>query len=459
MKIVVLDPNGELRDVSAAFHRALGTTDTVSTVTSAHALSTYVGRQSPELVVVELAGDDAQDSGWLVLKRLRARYERLPILGVGVEDGFSPAIDAIRGGATGYIARIPPLDDRVSLFLAHFHGLRRLVHEAELLEEEAERFHRAEDERYRIVGESPQMREVRRLVERVARIPRPVLVLGERGTGKELVARAIHRTASNSDSLGPFVAVNCAALPDTLLESELFGHEKGAFTGAAHTRSGKFEQASNGTLFLDEIGHMSLAFQQKILRVVEYKRFTRVGGQEEIEVRTRIVAATNANLDERLRKGQFLHDLYDRLAFEVIRVPPLREREGEIETLAQYFLDQFMREVPAFAGKRLSQRAVNLLYGYSFPGNVRELKNIIERAVYRDTTNELTPEDIGILTDHRFQATSGTFKQRVAAFERQLLVDTLRTKNSNRAAAARSLGLRYHQLRHLVAKHNLDEDL
>jgi DNA-binding NtrC family response regulator len=299
------------------------------------------------------------------------------------------------------------------------------------------------------------MTDVVRRISRVAKVPRPVLIVGERGTGKELIARAIHREGHNAS--GPFVAVNCAALPDTLLESELFGHEKGAFTGAAHATQGKFEQASGGTLFLDEIGNMSLPFQQKILRVVEYRRFTRVGGKDEIQVTTRIIAATNADLKERMRKGHFLPDLYDRLAFEEIRVPPLRDREGEIEHLAEFFLNQFMNEVPAFAGKRLSQTAIDLLYGYDFPGNVRELKNIIERAVYRDTTNELTPEDIGLLGDPGFQAMGGTFTDKVVSFERQLLADALRTAGGNRAQAARSLGLRYHQLRHLLTKHGLDE--
>ncbi len=370
-------------------------------------------------------------------------------------DSMQAAADAILLGANDFLVRTPPLDDRVKLLLLKLTPIRRWLEETKSLERETARLHQAEDIRYHIVGNSPQMMEVVDRLARVAKVPRPVLIAGERGTGKELVARAIHREGRNAS--GPFIAVNCAALPDTLLESELFGHEKGAFTGAAHTTQGKFEQASGGTLFLDEIGNMSIPFQRKILRVVEYRRFTRVGGKEEIQVETRIIAATNADLKEKMRKGHFLPDLFDRLAFEEIRVPPLREREGEIEILAQYFLDQFMKEVPAFAGKRLSQRAIDLLYGYDFPGNVRELKNIVERAVYRDTTNELTPEDIGLLGDHRFQAIGGNFNDKVKSFERQLLADALRSANGNRAQAARSLGLRYHQLRHLLKKHGLEE--
>ena len=308
----------------------------------------------------------------------------MPFVAVSESGSVAAVADATRKGATDFLVRTPPLGPRVETLLQKLSGLRQWMEQTKTLEQETARLHQAEDSRYHIVGESPQMTEVLRRIARVAKVPRPVLIVGERGTGKELVARAIHREGSFSK--GPFVAVNCAALPHTLLESELFGHEKGAFTGAAHTTEGKFEQASGGTLFLDEIGNMSLPFQ------------------------------------------------------------------------AQFFLNQFMKEVPAFAGKRLSQTAIDLLYSYRFPGNVRELKNIIERAVYRDTTNELTPEDIGLLGDPRFQAMGGTFNDKVTAFERQLLVDELRTAKGNRAQAARNLGLRYHQLRHLLKKHGLDED-
>jgi len=303
----------------------------------------------------------------------------------------------------------------------------------------------------RILGESAQMRLLIEQIQRVALIPRPLLIVGERGTGKELVARAIHFASGRAAAR--MVTINCAAIGDTLLESELFGHERGAFTGADRARRGRFEQANGGTLFLDEIGNMPLAFQQKILRVVEYGTFTPVGGDRERKTSARIVAATNADLRGKIERGEFLGDLYDRLAFEVISVPPLRERPGDIEILARLFLEQFAEEIPAFRGKRLADSALEVLRSYPFPGNVRELKNLIERAAYRDTTNEITPEDIGLLPRAEPVASGGDFMEQVAHFRRCLLERALAESNGNRAEAARRLGLSYDQFRHYYRKH------
>jgi transcriptional regulator with GAF, ATPase, and Fis domain len=303
----------------------------------------------------------------------------------------------------------------------------------------------------RILGESAQMRGLIAQIERVARIPRPLLIVGERGTGKELVARAIHFASGRA--AGRMVTINCAAIGDTLLESELFGHERGAFTGAEHARRGRFEQADGGTLFLDEIGNMPLPFQQKILRVVEYGTFTPVGGDRERKTSARIVAATNADLSGKIKRREFLGDLYDRLAFEVISVPPLRERPGDIEVLARRFLEHFAEEIPAFRGKHLADSALELLRSYPFPGNVRELKNLIERAAYRDTTNEITPEDIGLLSSDEPASSGGSFTDQVARFSRRLLERALSESSGNRAEAARRLGLSYDQFRHYHRKH------
>ncbi len=289
---------------------------------------------------------------------------------------------------------------------------------------------------------------------RVARYPSPddqQLVIGERGTGKELVARAIHDAAASSDR--PMVAVNCAAFSDSLLESELFGHERGAFTGADREMPGKLELADGGTLFLDEIGCMSLPFQQKILRTVEYGVYVRVGGTRELRTNARIVAATNADLEQKMAAGEFLRDLYDRLAFEVIRVPPLRERDGDVVLLAHYFLAELLREVPSISGKRLAATATKALGRYSFPGNIRELKTVIERAAYRDDSSEIGAEDLGLPVAATALPISGSFEERVEAYKRHLILDALEITSGNQAEAARHLGMPYHQYRYFLRKY------
>ena len=281
-------------------------------------------------------------------------------------------------------------------------------------------------------------------IHRVAKIPRSVLIVGERGTGKELVARAIHNAAGTNTR--PMVTVNCAAFSDSLLESELFGHEKGSFTGADAARPGRFEQADGGTMFLDEVGNMSLALQQKILRVVEYGVYTRVGGINELKTSARIIAATNCDLKQRIHNGEFLPDLYDRLAFEVLNVPPLRDRKDDIPMLAQHILNAFSLETPTLKEKRLSKHAIAELRRYSFPGNVRQLKNIIERAAYHDTTDEITPSDLELSADQSAGHANGSYHDRVNAFSRRMLDNALKSAKNNQAEAARQLGLVLRQL-------------
>ncbi|WDI42195.1 sigma-54-dependent transcriptional regulator [Bremerella sp. P1] len=365
------------------------------------------------------------------------------------------AASAIAMGANDFLVRGPQLAARVATLLGKMGYLLEVLHEARELDAQNTQLQKVLQFRGQIIGNSPQMHSIVERVQLVARVPRPVLIVGERGTGKEVIARAIHQ--AQDDHARPMVTVNCAAFTTALLESELFGHEKGAFTGADETRDGKFGLAHGGTLFLDEIGHMSLPFQRKILRVVEYGTYNRVGGHAELRTSARIIAATNVDLRQRIREGEFLSDLYDRLAFEVIEVPTLRDREGDIEVLAQHFLDQFAQEIPRFAGKQLSKSAINVLRRYRFPGNVRELKNIIERAAYRDTTDEITPEDIGMLSNGPLDVAGTSFKQRLDNFCRLMLSEAMNQCGDNQAAAARQLGLSYHQFRYYYAKY-LGED-
>ena len=449
MNILILDtPNGELGELSRVFRTVVGRECEVHTFSTAGRLLGELRTDAPcDLIVVDYFIGDGDRTGLEIMADIRAINGNVPMVAVGEQGDVESAANAIRAGATDFLVRGHNLRERVSTLLGKARQLFRLIEENRRLAEVNESLR----ERYRIVGKSPQVRRVLEQIERVARVPRPVLIVGERGTGKELMARAIHEAAS--DASRPLVAVNCAALAESLLESELFGHEKGAFTGADSVSPGKFEQARDGTLFLDEIGNMSRSCQQKILRVVEYGTFTRVGGNVEIETNARIIAATNSDLEQKMEAGEFLPDLYDRLSFEVIRVPPLREREGDVDVLAQHFLDQFAGEIPAFRGKSLAPQTLALLRQHAFPGNVRELKNIIERGAYRDTTNEITPEDIGMLTQSHAHEPGGGFGQKVEAYKKHLILTALERAEGIQAQAARSLGLSYHQYRYFLGKY------
>jgi DNA-binding NtrC family response regulator len=367
------------------------------------------------------------------IRDLRRADPTAPVIAVVDRGTVEVAAAVSAAGASDLFVVGDHLVDRVRTLLAKLAPLLRLRAENQELRS-------AEQTRWALLGECEAMIALRETITRVSRIPRPVLIEGERGSGKELVARAIHAA---SGARGSLVTVNCAAFPDALLESELFGHERGAYTGADRRAPGKFEQADGGTLFLDEIGAMSLPFQQKILRVVEYGDFTRVGGAVSVRTSCRVVAATNADLRARATEGRFLADLYDRLAFEVIAVPPLRERGDDVVLLAQTFLAAFQAEVSGITRWTLSKDAIDALRTCGFPGNVRELKHVIERAAYRPGPPEIGPDDLGLPVS---PAAAG-FVSQIEALERRLLTDALLRSDGNQAAAARSLGLTYDQFR------------
>jgi len=450
--ILMFEPAGEsFADIRRVVLDLLGDSVEIDVVADRHALLQRVRRDaSLDLVVVPYAEEAKATAGAEgILRSLRACDAELPIVAVARHGDVRLAAEAVEAGATDLLVRGDRLDERVRTLLGKLRRIVALLRQNRALSEQNRQLRGTDAERFRLVGESPEIREVRERIARVAVIPRPVLIVGERGTGKELVARAIHGASGRAE--GPFVAVNCAAFPETLLESELFGHEKGAFTGADRQVPGKFEQASGGTLFLDEISHMPLAFQQKILRVVEYGTFARVGGTREVRVNARVLAASNADLELGIREGWFLADLHDRLAFEVVRVPPLRERRGDVPILAMHFLHEFLREVPALGEKGFAADAMAVLERYAFPGNLRELKTIIERAAYRDTTHEINIEDLALPRDTADRG-QGTFEERVAAFEGRLIEDALEAARGNQADAARRLGLAYHRFRYYLQK-------
>ena len=297
---------------------------------------------------------------------------------------------------------------------------------------------------YNFIGESEEIKKIFRIVNRVAATDSSVIILGETGTGKELVAGAIHYNSPRSD--GPFVRVNCAALPEQLLESELFGHERGAFTGADRQRIGRFEHADGGTIFLDEIADMSQYTQAKVLRVIQEKEFERLGSNETVKTNVRIISATNRDLMQRMQQGLFREDLYYRLNVVPIRVPPLREREGDVELLANHFVEVLSAE-NGRPVKRLTKTAMALLESYRWPGNVRELRNFMERVVIMTDKEELNEGDLLTLEPalgagaRRDDGAKGVLKSRLEDEEERSVRETLRAAGWNVSEAARRLGI------------------
>ncbi|MBN1105919.1 MAG: phage shock protein operon transcriptional activator [Deltaproteobacteria bacterium] len=322
------------------------------------------------------------------------------------------------------------------------------------------------------LGQSESFLGFQEQLSRVAAVERPVLLLGERGTGKELAATRLHYLSGRWQ--GPLVTLNCAALTPSLIETELFGHEKGAFTGAQERRKGRFETAAGGTLFLDEVGNIPLEAQEKILRVVEYGCLERVGGTESLDVDVRILSATNADLLKLAAEGRFKQDLLDRLSFEVLFLPPLRERKGDILFLAEHFAGRMALELGREETPRFNREVKEKLEAHSWPGNIRELKSAVERAVYRSGSSLIREVDLNPFRSappgeglpappksHRFLNTveperdllSEPFEEAVKEFEIRMIERALTLSRFNQRKAAKALGLTYHQFRGLVRKY------
>ncbi len=299
-----------------------------------------------------------------------------------------------------------------------------------------------------IVAESPEMKEVLSMARRVADTPWSVLIRGETGTGKELMARLIHLLSPRSD--GPYVEVNCAAIPENLFESELFGHEKGAFTGAVSRRRGKFEMAREGTLFLDEIGELPPALQPKLLRALQEKKICRVGSEKDLETDVRVIAATNRDLKKLAEKGSFREDLYYRLNVFEIDIPPLRNRKQDIPALVKFFMERYSTRP-----MELSPEAMDILIKYPLPGNVRELEHIVQRAVTLSRGRVIKPMDLPPEIRHYQAISTGTLNERLEAVERETILSALEKAGGVQTAAARMLGISERVLRYKMAKHGI----
>jgi len=304
------------------------------------------------------------------------------------------------------------------------------------------------------VGRSRAFLDVVEQARQLATVRRPLLLRGERGTGKELLAHFIHAVSDRAQH--PYVVINCAAFQEDLFVSAMFGHEQGAFTGAHEMRRGKLELAHRGTLFLDEVANMTRSAQQKLLRVVEYQKFERVGGSRSIEVDVRIVAATNADLEAMMEKGDFLRDLYDRLSFAVLTLPPLRRRREDIPDLVDFYVAQLHAEIADLAPKSFGAAAIRDLQAYHWPGNLRQLKNVVERVYISDADGVIESSDLPLEVTS-LDPPGRTFDEKVRAYQRSLLLNALKDAFGNQREAARRLGMTYDQFRHHYKKFDLGE--
>jgi two-component system, NtrC family, nitrogen regulation response regulator NtrX len=373
--------------------------------------------------------------GISLLEDLKAAGVTTPVVMISGQASVETAVRATRLGAVDFLEK-PLSTEKLVVTIENVLRLRHLENENRDL--------RSRLGKHEMIWSGPDMERLMAQVERVAASESRVAIQGETGTGKELIARTIHQKSARH--AGPFVTLNCAAVPAELIESELFGHEKGSFTGAANRHIGKFEQAAGGTLFLDEIGDMPLAMQSKLLRVLEEGEIERVGGDKPIPVDARVVVATHRNLEEMVRQGSFRADLFHRVYVFPLALPPLRERAGEIPVLAEYFAQQVASQ-NGWRPKHFSPESLEILQRYAWPGNVRELRNVVERVLLLSSAEIITAEEVNLALpaprngEAVSSGGSGPLTQRLESFEREVLLAELRRQNHHMTNTARALGL------------------
>lgn len=392
--------------------------------------------------------------GLQTLREIRIRFPELPVVMMTAYGTVETAVASLKEGAIDYLTKPIDLDELLLI-------LRSVLERSNLIRENRELKARLQ-QRYgfpNIISNSPKMEEVMGLVARVAPSQATVLIRGESGTGKELIANAIHHASARADK--PFLKVNCAAIPETLLESELFGHEKGAFTGALQKRIGRFEEADGGTLFLDEIGELPPTTQVKLLRILQEKEFQRLGSNVTLRVDVRIIAATHRNLEEAMKNGSFREDLYYRLNVISLHLPPLRERKEDLPLLIDHFLKKYS-ELNQKKVLDLSKEARTLLLRYSYPGNVRELENLIERAVVLCRGTVITREDLPFHLQEGASEAQGrpskqmkTLPEILEEVERDLILKALHQHQGIQTRAADSLGISERVLRYKMKRYGI----
>ncbi|WP_425449009.1 sigma-54-dependent transcriptional regulator [Dethiothermospora halolimnae] len=403
----------------------------------------------PDIVLLDLKMPKLD--GIEVLKRIKEHNNETPVIMITAHGSAKTAVKAMKLGAYDYISK--PFDiEELKILIEKAINYKSLNDEVTYLKEKLKENNRD------IIYKGIKMEEVMEIIEKVAPTDATVLILGESGTGKELVADAIHKNSARKE--GPFVKINCGALPENLLESELFGYEKGAFTGAVSNKLGKFDMAQGGTIFLDEVGEISPSIQVKLLRVLQEKEFERLGGNKTIKVDTRIITATNRNLKERIEKGEFREDLYYRLNVIPIEIPPLRERKEDIPLLVTHFLDKYSSQM----GKGrviIDKEALNKLCNYQWKGNVRELQNVIERCVILSSNNEIKGEDLPDdikkkewKRDYFSLPEDGISLEKV---EKSLIKQALKKADYNQTKAAKLLDITRYTLLYRMDKYNIEK--
>jgi two-component system response regulator PilR (NtrC family) len=393
-----------------------------------------------------------------VLRALREENQETVVIMISAYASTEAAVEAMNEGAYDFVPK--PFDnEELKKTIKNALSLRTIEHEKEILDGELKKTLHFE----KIVGNSPAMRNIFNLIRQVSKTKTSVLITGESGTGKELIAKAIHDESKRKDN--PFVVVNCGGIPETLMESELFGHKKGSFTGATSDKKGLFEAADKGTIFLDEIGELTLPIQVKLLRAVQERVFKPVGSNEDVSVDIRIISATNKKLEEEVIVGNFREDLFYRLNVIEIKMPPLRERKSDLPFLAQHFLEKYSREMGKEVTK-ISSYAIDLLNKYDFPGNIRELENLMERSVALSSTNIILPDSLA-LSVHKRRWIEGVRNRRfdldevrkgvsldtiLEEIERAYLVKALECTNGKKQEAAELLDISFRTFRYRMSK-------
>jgi len=390
-------------------------------------------------------------NGLEFIRKIKQLNPEIDVIMMTAFGNIEDAVEVMKAGATDYLQK--PIDlDYLDIIIKKVLDKKQILSENRSLKESLQTKYKFDQ----LISGSAAMESVLNTAGRAAQSRATILLRGESGTGKEVLARTIHQTSPRSDE--PFIAVNVAAVPDNLVESEFFGHEKGAFTGADRQRKGRFEMANGGTLFIDEIGDIPVSTQVKLLRVLQERNFERVGGTETIDVDVRLIAATNQDLEKMIREGKFREDLFYRLNVVTISVPALRNRRAEIPL----FIDHFMQKYCAEENRPLlsfSKEAMDTLMKYDYPGNVRELENIIQHAVILTRNDPITTADLSIhLRDLQSEASidsGSSLPLQVETLEKQLIVNSLHTAQGNQSSAARLLGITERNLRYKIKKYNL----